>query len=77
MGYRVAIGTRTEEVVRDVDVHDDLDDAMETLNKLINQKNYSEPDSVVSLFDTRAARRWPNMPYKTSIMRKAILLDRQ
>ena len=56
MGYRVAIGTRSEQF-RDVDVHDDLDDAMETLNKLINQKNYSEPDSVVSLFDTRSGKK--------------------
>ena len=42
MGYRVAIGTRSEEF-RDVDVHDDLDDAMETLNKLINQKTTASP----------------------------------
>ena len=56
MGYRIAIGTRSEEF-RDVDIYDDLDDAMETLNKLINQKNYSEPDSVVSLFDTRSGKK--------------------
>ena len=30
---------------------------METLNKLINRKNYSEPDSVVSLFDTRSGKK--------------------
>ena len=56
MSYRVAIGTRSEEF-RDVDIYDDLDDAMETLNKLINQKNYAEPDSVVSLFDTRSGKK--------------------
>ena len=56
MGYRIAIGTRSEEF-RDVDIYDDLDDAMETLNKLINQKNYIEPDSVVSLFDTRSGKK--------------------
>ena len=56
MGYRVAIGTRSEQF-RDVDIHDDLDDAMETLNNLINQRNYSEPDSVVSLFDTRSGKK--------------------
>ena len=56
MGYRVAIGTRSEEF-RDVEIYDDLDDAMETLNKLINQKNYIEPDSVVSLFDTRSGKK--------------------
>ena len=56
MGYRVAIGTRSEEF-RNVEIYDDLDDAMETLNKLINQKNYIEPDSVVSLFDTRSGKK--------------------
>ncbi len=56
MGYRIAIGTRTDQFT-DVDIYDDLDDAMEMLNKLINQRNFNEPDSVISLFDTKNGKK--------------------
>ena len=55
MGFRVAIGTRSNDF-SDIDSHEDLDDAMGTLNRLINQRNFKEPDSVVSLFDTNTKK---------------------
>lgn len=56
MGCRIAIGTRSNEF-RQVEVYDDLDDAMDMLNKLINQRNFSEPDSVVSLFNSETGKK--------------------
>ena len=56
MGYKIAIGTRSNDF-RDVDLCDDLDAAMESLNRLINQRNYVEPDSVVSLFDAETGKK--------------------
>lgn len=56
MGFRIAIGTRSDNF-RDIDSHEDLDDAMGTLNRLINQWNFKEPDSVVSLFDTNTGKK--------------------
>jgi len=56
MGYRIAIGTRSD-VFRDVEVNDDLDEAMDTLNKLINQRNFSEPDSVVAVFNSDTGKK--------------------
>ncbi len=56
MGYRIAVGSEGG-AFRDVDLHDDLEDAMDALNRLINQKNWNEPDLVVSLFDTKSGKR--------------------
>ena len=56
MGYRIAVGSEGG-AFRDVDLHDDLEDAMDALNKLINQKDWKEPDLVVSLFDTKSGKR--------------------
>ena len=56
MGFRIAIGTRSDEF-RDIDIYDDLDEAMDVLNELINRQNFKEPDSVVSLFNTSSGKK--------------------
>ena len=56
MGFRIAIGTRSDEF-RDIDIYDDLDEAMDVLNELINRQNFQEPDSVVSLFNTSSGEK--------------------
>ena len=55
MAFRIAIGTRSNDF-RDIDSHEDLDGAMGTLNRLMNQRNFKEPDSVVSLFGTNTGK---------------------
>ena len=56
MGYRIAVGTESGEF-RDLEVYDDLDDAMSELNALINQRNWVSPDLYVSLFDTQSGQK--------------------
>ena len=42
---------------RQVGDYEDLDDAMEAFNALINRRNWSESDLVVALSDRRSGKR--------------------
>jgi len=56
MAYVIAIGS-DDGSFRQAGRHEDLDDAMELFNELINQRNWSEKDLVVSLTDDRSGKR--------------------
>lgn len=56
MAYTIAIGS-DDASFRQAGRHEDLDDAMELFNGLINQRNWSEKDLVVSLTDDRSGKR--------------------
>ncbi|MEB3253186.1 MAG: hypothetical protein VKI93_00595 [Synechococcus sp.] len=56
MGYKIAVGSESG-TFRDLKAHDDLDDAMTTLNELINQRDWQLPDSYVALFDTKSGQK--------------------
>ena len=56
MSYKIAIGSENG-TFRDFAHHDDLDDAMELFNELINLRSWDESDLVVSLSDLRSGKK--------------------
>ena len=56
MAYRIAIGSE-DGTFRDVCSHEDLGDAMEAFNDLINQRTWCQSDLVVSITDDRSGKR--------------------
>ena len=56
MAYRIKVGSE-DGVFREIGFHDDLEDAIDSLNELINQKDWKEPDLIISLFDTKSGKR--------------------
>ena len=56
MGFQISVGDDSRHY-RDVGNYEDLDDAMEVFNDLINRRNWEDSDLVVALDDTRSGRR--------------------
>lgn len=56
MAYQISIGNDSRQF-RNACFHDDLEDAMEAFNELINQRGWAEADLVVALTDTRSGKK--------------------
>ena len=56
MAYQISVGNSSRQF-RDVCIHDDLEDAMEAFNELINQRGWPEADLVVAPTDTRSGKK--------------------
>ena len=56
MAFRISVGDDSRQY-RQVGDYEDLDDAMEAFNALINRRNWSESDLVVALSDRRSGKR--------------------
>ena len=56
MAFRISVGDDSRQY-RQVGDFEDLDDAMEAFNALINRRNWSESDLVVALSDRRSGKR--------------------
>ena len=56
MAFRISVGDDSRQY-RQVSDFDDLDEAMEAFNELINQRDWSESDLVVALSDRRSGKR--------------------
>ena len=56
MAFRISVGEDSRQY-RQVGDYEDLDDAMEAFNALINRRNWSESDLVVALSDRRSGKR--------------------
>ena len=56
MAFRISVGDDSRQY-RQVGDFDDLDEAMEAFNELINQRNWRESDLVVALSDRRSGKR--------------------
>ena len=56
MAFRISVGDDSRQY-RQVGDYEDLDEAMEAFNELINRRNWSESDLVVALSDRRSGKR--------------------
>jgi len=56
MAFRISVGEDSRQY-RQVGDYEDLDEAMEAFNELINRRNWSESDLVVALNDRRSGKR--------------------
>ena len=56
MGFQISVGDDSRHY-RDLGNYEDLDDAMEMFNDLINRRNWEDSDLVVALEDTRSGKR--------------------
>ena len=56
MPYAISVGDDSRHY-RQMGDYEDLDDAMEAFNELINRRNWSESDLVVALRDRRSGKR--------------------
>ena len=56
MAYQISIGNDSRQFLNAC-FHDDLEDAMEAFNELINKRGWAEADLVVALTDTRSGKK--------------------
>ena len=56
MTFAISVGEDSLQY-RQVGDYEDLDEAMEAFNELINRRNWSESDLVVALSDRRSGKR--------------------
>ena len=56
MAFRISVGDDSRQY-RQVGDYDELDDALEAFNALINRRDWSESDLVVAMSDCRSGKR--------------------
>ena len=56
MAFEISIGDESRQY-RHSCTHEDLEDAMDAFNELINQRGWPESDLVVALTDTQSKKR--------------------